>query len=237
MDELRFRAAGILGHGLLGSLFTTTRVRRSGREHYLRFRREGRPVIFVFWHGQLLPLVHYHRNEGVVVLVSEHADGEYVTRVIERHGFMTARGSSTRGGIRGLKSLIRAAREGHDLALTPDGPQGPRHRFKAGALVAAQVTGAPLVPVAAGASAAWHFDSWDRFMVPRPLSRVLIEYGEPVFVARESTQVERLAVARSLEATLTTLTERVGRTAADGARGRDRARGEAELDAPAEGPS
>lgn len=221
MNELGFRAAGILGHGLLGSLFTTTRARRFGEEHYLRFRRDGRPVIFVFWHGQLLPLVHYHRNEGVVVLVSEHADGEYVARVIERHGFTAVRGSSTRGGIRGLKGLIRAARRGHDLALTPDGPRGPRNHFKAGALVAAQVTGAPIVPVAAGASAAWHFDSWDRFMVPRPLSRVVIEYGEPVFVPRETGQEERERTARSLEATLDALTERVGRGHADGVWVRD----------------
>lgn len=209
-DELHFRAAGVLGHGLVGSLFTTTRVRRTGRQHYLRFRREGRPVIFVFWHGQLLPLIHYHRNEGIVVLVSDHADGEYVTRVIERHGFSTARGSSTRGGIRGLKSLIRAARNGHDLALTPDGPRGPARRFKAGALMAAQVTGAPIVPVAAGASAAWHFDSWDHFMVPRPLSRVTIEYGESVSVPRETSQEEREAMARALEARLNTLSRRVG---------------------------
>ncbi|HZD03915.1 MAG TPA: lysophospholipid acyltransferase family protein [Longimicrobiales bacterium] len=216
MKEIGFRAAGILGHGLLGSLFTTTRARRLGEEHYLRFRREGRPVIFVFWHGQLLPLVHYHRNEGVVVLVSEHADGEYVARVIERHGFRTVRGSSTTGGIRGLKGLIRAAREGHDLALTPDGPRGPRHRFKAGALVAAQVTGAPIIPVAAGASASWHFDSWDRFMVPRPLSKVAIEYGPPVFVPRETSQEEREETSRSLEAALDTLTARVDRAAPDG---------------------
>ena len=170
-DELRFRAAGILGQGLVGGLFTTLRVRRSGEESYLRFRREGQPVAFVFWHGQLLPLVHVHRGEGVVVLVSEHADGEYITRVIERHGFGTARGSSTRGGTRGLKGLVRAARAGRDVALTPDGPRGPARRFKPGALAVAQLAGLPVVPVAAGASATWRFRSWDAFMVPRRRKR------------------------------------------------------------------
>lgn len=213
MKELRFRAAGVLGEGLLGSLFLTTRSTRVGEDYYRRFREAGRPVVFVFWHGQLLPLVHYHRNEGVVALVSEHGDGEYITRVIERHGFRTVRGSSTRGGIRGLKALIRAARVGHDLALTPDGPRGPSQRFKPGALMAAQLTGSPIVPVAAGASSAWHVDSWDRFMVPRPLSRIVIEYGEPVEVDRDASQGDREDIADALTATLDLLTRRCAEAA------------------------
>lgn len=216
MNEARFKAATLLGQGLVSGLFATTRLTRVGAENYLRFRRAGQPVIFVFWHGQLLPLVHYHRHEDAVVLVSEHADGEYIARIIERHGFGTARGSSTRGGIKGLKSLIRAARAGHDLALTPDGPRGPRHEFKAGALLAAQLTGAPIVPVAAGASAAWHFDSWDRFMVPRPLARITLEYGEPVRVPRELEEAGRERFARELGGVLDALTARVSGPVDDG---------------------
>lgn len=223
MKESRFRAAGVLGQGLLESLFLTTRVARVGAEHYLRYRREGQPVVFVFWHGQLLPLVHYHRREGIVVLVSEHADGEYITRIIRRHGFETARGSSTRGGIKGLKGLIRAAREGKDLALTPDGPRGPARRFKPGALLAAQVTGHPIIPVAAGASAAWHFDSWDDFMVPRPLARITIVYGEPIRVARDAADQDREELATLLTGRLDELS---ARASADGP-----------VDARAEGPA
>jgi lysophospholipid acyltransferase (LPLAT)-like uncharacterized protein len=208
MNEWGFRATGVLGQGLLGGLFLTTRSKRVGEDHFGRFRREGRPVVFVFWHGQLLPLVHYHRDEDVVVLVSEHGDGEYITRVIERHGFRTVRGSSTRGGIRGLKALIRAANAGHDLALTPDGPKGPMGEFKPGALMAAQVTGAPVIPVAVGASSAWYVKSWDRFMVPRPLSRVVIEYGEPVHVPRGAAPTDREAIARTLATTLDRMTAR-----------------------------
>jgi hypothetical protein len=152
-------------------------------------------VIFVFWHGHLLPLVHYHRQEGIVVLVSEHADGEYITRVIERNGFGTVRGSSTRGGTQGLRGLVRAARQGKDLALTPDGPQGPRGEFKPGALLAAQMTGLPVIPLSVGASAGWRMRSWDGFLVPRPLSRITIEYLPPRFVPRDVTreQLEEMA--------------------------------------------
>lgn len=195
MSELRFESAGVLGSGLVGALFLTTRVERIGREHYERFREAGQPVVFVFWHGQLLPLVHYHRHEGIVVLVSEHEDGEYITRVLLRNGFQAVRGSSTRGGTKGLKGLVRAAREGRDLAVTPDGPKGPRGVFKPGALVAAQVAGLPVVPVALTASAGYRFRSWDGFLVPRPFSTVRIEYLQPRFIDRRASRadLERMA--------------------------------------------
>jgi lysophospholipid acyltransferase (LPLAT)-like uncharacterized protein len=209
MSELKFEAAGVLGTGMMGALFSTVRVVRTGEEHYLRFREEGKPVIFVFWHGQLLPLIHAHRREGVVVLVSEHADGEYITRVIRRYGYGTARGSSTRGGTRGLKALIRAARSGKDLALTPDGPTGPVHQFKPGALAVAQATGLPIIPTAVNASAGWRFKSWDSFLVPRPLSRIRIAYGTPRFVGRDTGRDALHVLARELGDTLNELTTRV----------------------------
>jgi lysophospholipid acyltransferase (LPLAT)-like uncharacterized protein len=195
VSEARFRAAGLLGHALSAALFATVRFRVEGEEGFLCHRRAGRPVIFVLWHGHLLPLVHRHRGTGVVALVSEHADGEYITRVMEHKGLGTARGSSTRGGMRGLRRLIRAAREGRDLAVTADGPRGPARVFKPGALLAAQTTGLPVVPVAAGASAAWTLSSWDGFLVPRPLSVVHLAYGEPRCVERDwgREQLERLA--------------------------------------------
>lgn len=195
MSELRFESAGVLGTGIVAGLFMTTRVERVNEEHYLRFREAGQPIMFVFWHGQLLPLIHYHRHEGIVVLVSEHDDGEYVTRVIRRNGFGTVRGSSTRGGGKGLKRLVRAARQGRDLAVTPDGPTGPPGVFKPGALAAAQMAGLPVVPISVTASAGWRFRSWDGFLVPRPLSSIRVEYLEPRMIPRDADRadLERLA--------------------------------------------
>lgn len=208
-EEIRFETAGVLGRGLLGSLFATVRCRREGAEHYRKFRRESKPVIFVFWHGRLLPLAHYHRNEGVTVLVSEHADGEYITRIIRHYGFGTARGSSTRGGVRGLKALVRLARSGRDLAITPDGPRGPRGQVKLGALTVARLTGLPIVPVSAGASRAWTLSSWDAFLVPKPLSRVRIAYGPPRWIGRDAEQEELAREARALQEELERLTAKV----------------------------
>ena len=197
--ELKFQAAGWLGRALLGAYFPFNRCTREGDENLLQFRRKGEPVIFVFWHGQLLPLVHYHRNEGIVVLVSDHSDGEYIARIIHRHGFGLARGSSTRGGVKGLKAILRAARDGKDLGFTPDGPRGPRHEFKRGAIVAAQLTGLPLIPLAVGADRAWYINSWDRFMIPKPFSSLRIRYGAPRWVPRGATEMEMDAVALEIQ--------------------------------------
>ena len=188
MSELRFESAGVLGSGIVAGLFLTCRSERIGREHYEQFRSEEQPVMFVFWHGQLLPLVHYHRHEGIVVLVSEHQDGEYITRVIERNGFGTVRGSSTRGGTKGLKGLVRSARQGRDVAVTPDGPRGPRGEFKPGALLAAQAAALPVIPIALSASSGWRFRSWDGFLVPKPFSTITIEYLPPRHVARDASR-------------------------------------------------
>jgi lysophospholipid acyltransferase (LPLAT)-like uncharacterized protein len=208
VSELKFETAGVLGTGLVSGLFATTRVERVGLEHYHRFKEQGEPVIFVFWHGLLLPLVYYCRNWGAVVLVSEHADGEYITRVIERLGFGTVRGSSTRGGTKGLKGLIRAARAGKDLALTPDGPQGPARVLKPGALAVAQATGLPILPVGVGTSRGWRFKSWDDFLVPRPFSKVRIHFGPPRWVPREADRDTLDRWAREIGADIDALTER-----------------------------
>ena len=202
MSELRFESAGVLGTGLVAGLFMTTRVERVGVEHYLQFREAGQPIMFVFWHGQLLPLVHYHRHEGIVVLVSEHDDGEYVTRVIHRHGFGTVRGSSTRGGRKGLKGLVRAAKEGRDLAVTPDGLKGPPGVFKPGALAAAQMAGLPVVPIALSASSGYRFASWDGFLLPRPFSKIRIDYLEPRTVPRDASREDLERIAEEIGAAL-----------------------------------
>lgn len=202
MSDLRFESAGVLGTGLVGALFATTRSERIGSEYYEQFRRQGQPVMFVFWHGQLLPLVHYHKQEGIVVLVSEHDDGEYITRVIERNGFGTVRGSSTRGGTNGLRGLVRAAREGRDIGVTPDGPRGPRGVFKPGALVAAQMADLPVVPISARASSGWRFRSWDGFLMPRPFSKITLEYHEPVRVPRDADRDDLDALAEELAGVL-----------------------------------
>lgn len=177
--------AGGLVLRLLGR---TWRIRTVGAEGFVSLRRQGIPVIFALWHGELLPLLWQHRGEGVHVLISEHRDGEVVARMAERLGFRTVRGSTTRGGGRALLTLARLLQEGGEIAITPDGPRGPARRWAPGALVAAQRAGTPIVTVAVSVDRAWRLRSWDRFLIPMPFARITVAYGEPTRVAGASAR-------------------------------------------------
>jgi len=136
--------------------------------------------IYALWHSQQLALTLGHRDQNIAVIVSRHRDGEIISRMVEGIGFRTIRGSSTRGGSPALREFIRAAAEGHPLAITTDGPQGPARRCKPGAVLASARTGLSIVPVAAAASRVWRVNSWDEFIVPKPGSVVYLSYGEPI---------------------------------------------------------
>lgn len=180
------RAAWIArgGSWLLRLLGWTWRIEEIDGEGWRDVRRSGKPVIFALWHGQLLPLLYKHRREGVVIMISEHGDGELVARIAERLGYGTVRGSTSRGAARALLESARTVEQGHDLAITPDGPRGPAKSIAAGALVIAQRSRAPIIPIGVVAPKAWHAKSWDSFMIPRPFARVRVAYGPPVYVTR-----------------------------------------------------
>jgi len=120
-----------------------------------------------------------HKNEGIAVLVSRHRDGELITQVIEKLGFVAARGSSTRGGEAGVRGMLAWAGQDRHLALTPDGPRGPAEQMKPGALYLAERTGRRMVPIGVAARPVRALRSWDRFRVPWPFARVLVSHGAP----------------------------------------------------------
>ena len=169
-----------MGPVLIKSLGITLRVTRVGSEHITAARSTAGNVLFAFWHGRLLPLTYVHRGEGINVLVSTHQDGEYIARVIHGLGFGTSRGSSTRGGVRALRELIRAHDDRLDLGITPDGPRGPREKVQPGVIYLAKKLGLPVVPIGVSARPSLRAKSWDRFMVPLPFARCAIVYGQPI---------------------------------------------------------
>jgi lysophospholipid acyltransferase (LPLAT)-like uncharacterized protein len=218
--NLKFALAGVVGAAFLRFLFSTIRIRVEGGEMLRTLRKEGQPFILVLWHGQILAPIHLHRGENITILVSEHADGEYIARVLQRLGLRTVRGSSTRGGTKGLRDLLRAARAGSSLAVTPDGPRGPRHVFKEGALVPARIHGLPVIPIGMAASRARVLGSWDRFVIPAPFSTVQVAYGSPVTIGRDADDRAMAEHARALEEEMVRLTSwcetRLGRPGAEG---------------------
>jgi lysophospholipid acyltransferase (LPLAT)-like uncharacterized protein len=148
----------------------------------------GRPVVMTLWHGEMLPLLYYHRHRQIAVMVSEHGDGEIIARILSAFGFRLVRGSTSRGAARALISVNRELEAGFDVGITPDGPRGPSHSVAPGALLAAHRSGALILPLAASASAFWRLGSWDGFMIPKPFARVTIGYGEPLMVEAPSSR-------------------------------------------------
>ena len=177
-----------LGGALLRLLALTWRKRLVNAESYLTLVRSGKPVIFAFWHGDMLPLLFSHFGQRVSLLISEHRDGEIIARIGESLGYGSVRGSTTRGAGRALLGLIRELESGSSIAVTPDGPRGPARTFAPGALVAAQRAGAPIVPCASYADRAWRLRSWDSFLIPKPFARVTVAYGDPAYVEASSSR-------------------------------------------------
>lgn len=202
MSRFRFWLAGTVGRRLIDGLMATLRFSVDGGEEYEALAAAGQPVIFAVWHGRLLPLTYYHRHRNITAIISQSEDGEYIARVVEGWGYRTVRGSTSRGGSGALRSLVKAARAGESLAITPDGPRGPRQRLQPGVITAAQLTGLPIIPLACGASRAWWPGGWDRFCVPKPFARVRVMYGSTRRVARDASEDDLRRHARELEAEL-----------------------------------
>lgn len=201
-EGLRYGVAGAIGAYTMKGVLATARFETEGAEHWRALVDRGEAFIFVLWHGRLLPLTYVHREQGVVALISASRDGEYIARMVRHWGYLVARGSSSRGGDRALRDLLRHARAGRSLAITPDGPRGPRERIKPGVMLLAQRTGLPLLPIAAGADRAWWFEGWDRFLVPKPFARIRVAYGAPHYVARDADEAAVEAARARLEAAM-----------------------------------
>jgi lysophospholipid acyltransferase (LPLAT)-like uncharacterized protein len=179
LEELKISVAAVLGSCLVLLLGMTLRIYRTGD------RDPGRKVIYAFWHGGLLVPLFTHRRRRISILISQHRDGEIIARITRILGYDPVRGSSTRGGAMGLRQLVRKAVSGRCLAVTPDGPRGPRHVFQSGAVKLAQLTGYPILPVGIGVKRKRLLGSWDRFMVPLPFSSCVYVYGEPIPVGKD----------------------------------------------------
>lgn len=163
-------------------------MRQSGPSYFDK-RRLGdhKRVVYSFWHQDILLLGYYGRNEGVRVLISQHRDGELIARIVEKLGFTTIRGSTTRGGMRALRTFdsIKDDPSNCDMAITPDGPKGPAKKLQKGVIFAAARTGFPVVPMGVAVDREWRFNSWDRFRVPKPFTRCYVQQGQEIPIPRD----------------------------------------------------
>jgi len=195
----RFEIAAIsaVGYRLIRLLGGTLRWRIEGFEHFDAIAAAGHQPIMAFWHGRILPATYYFRRRGIVVITSENFDGEWIARIIERFGFGTARGSSSRGGLKALLQLTRDMTAGKPAGFTVDGPRGPARVAQPGAVWLAKATGNPVLPFHLEARKHWTLNSWDRTQIPRPFSTVSIVVGEPFYVPQDADD-EKIEAARQL---------------------------------------
>ncbi len=174
---------------LLRAVAATLRRADIGREHVDACLAKGERAIVAVWHGRLLMMPFVYPGRSATLLISQHRDGEYLTRAAQWLGFSVVRGSATRGGVLAFKQLIQALRDGRHVAITPDGPKGPRHRVKSGVIDLARLTGMPILPVAFGAWPRTLMRSWDQFLIPHPFARGVYVWGEPLYVPADADKV------------------------------------------------
>lgn len=182
---------------------TTISFETQGSENIRKIRDEGKLPVYATWHDQIFLGTFYLRRRGIVFLTSQSFDGEYIARFLKRFGFGVIRGSSTRGGAKGLVKMIRGMNAGLEMGFTVDGPKGPRHEVKLGVILLAKKTGNPILPFMVQPRKYWALNSWDRLQIPRPFTRAVMTFGRPIEVAHDAGEEEieniRTALQRELD--------------------------------------
>jgi len=174
-----------LGYPFLRALGSTWKWKVSGAEHVDAIHARGLHPIHSFWHGRIFPATIYFQRRGIVVITSENYDGEWIARIIQKFGYGTARGSTSRGGPKALLQLVREVKS-KGVAFTLDGPRGPAEIAQPGAVWLSKATGNPLLPFHADAASSWTLGSWDRTQIPKPFTTVAMAIREPIYVSRDA---------------------------------------------------
>ena len=206
-ERLVWTSAIWLASWLLRALFVTLRPIYVQRHFEQMMLQRQTPCILAVWHGRLLYFVHLYRWRFATMLVSRSKDGEVLSRLLARFGLHATRGSSSRHGSQGLLQMVKRIRQGYYGAITPDGPRGPRYYAHPGVVAVAKKAGVPILPVAYGAQWKRVLGSWDAFVVPLPFSRVVVIYGEPIYVPSEASAAVMRAKRQEVETCLRRLTE------------------------------
>jgi lysophospholipid acyltransferase (LPLAT)-like uncharacterized protein len=168
---------------------------------------EGKKLnyILTFWHGSMLIPWYVHKHQDLVALISKSKDGDLLSNLLKYWDYTVVRGSSTEGGEVALGILIDYAKNNKSIVVTPDGPKGPRHKLKAGAVITAKKSGIPLILMAVGLKSKKYLSSWDKFEVPMLFSEAKIIYSDPIYVDKNLNYNETSEVIKRCEEILNDL--------------------------------
>jgi hypothetical protein len=208
-EQIQIALASWVGHLAVLLIGRSLRWEVYGWENWEAARQRGQGLIYTFWHREIFSACWFWRKRGIVVMTSRNFDGEYIARIIQRHGYGAARGSSTYGASRALTEMIEGLRKGRDAAFTIDGPRGPRYVAKRGSVLLSKATGAAILCFHIALRRAYVFRrTWDLTQFPHPFSRAALFIAPPIVVSPQAAYEEQASSLKQVQATLDELRQR-----------------------------
>jgi lysophospholipid acyltransferase (LPLAT)-like uncharacterized protein len=175
----------VIAYYIVRLYFLTIRIESINEEIVARHLQKGGKLIAALWHQRIISVIRYAKGFGVyrpAVMISASRDGDLIASIFSRMNFRPVRGSSSLNGKKALLAMLEDLTKNNFAVHIPDGPQGPQGVVKAGLIVLAKESGAPIIPVYASVSRAWILRSWDRCLIPKPFSKIIIRWDQPISV-------------------------------------------------------
>lgn len=203
-DTLRFLGTYLLKHSL-DALCKSLRVSYKNKKVIEDLKKKNQNYVLAFWHSTMIVSWYLHKNDGFAALTSKSKDGDLLAKQLKHWKYKVVRGSSSKGGDVALEIMVDHAKNNYSIAITPDGPRGPANKFKAGAVITAKKSGVPLVLMGIGVKAKTKLNSWDKFQIPNPLSRINVIYSDSIYVDKKLSYDETSKVIEDCEKRLNEL--------------------------------
>lgn len=177
----------------------TCRVRWHNQDALDQLKENDQPFVLSMWHNCCTIAAWVMKNSDVTVMISDSKDGEYVSRLANSFGIPTIRGSSSSGSEKAIRAALRVLARKKSIAITPDGPRGPRYKMKSGVLWFAASSKSPIIPLHIESSRQWEFKSWDKHCFPKPFSTIHVRFGEPIYLERSRVEDNIEQVSQEVE--------------------------------------
>lgn len=205
-NSLRFIGYFVLVH-LVNVLCKSLRIIEKNRSVINELEKANINYVLAFWHGSMLLPWYVHRRKKMIALISKSKDGDLLARVLKNWKYGVIRGSSSTGGDVALGIMVDYGKNKHSITITPDGPRGPRHKLKAGAVIAAKKSGLPLILTGVGIQNKRSLNSWDSFSIPKFFTNATLIYSDPIYINKDLTYEETSKIIDECEIKMNKLQE------------------------------
>ena len=205
-NSLRFIGHFVLVH-FVNVLCKTLRITEKNRNVIDELEKANKNYVLAFWHGSMLLPWYIHRGKRIIALISKSRDGDLLARVLKSWKYGVIRGSSSTGGDVALGIMIDYGKNKHSITITPDGPKGPGHKLKAGAVIAAKKSGLPLILTGVGIKNKRLLNSWDMFAIPKFFTKAVLIYSDPIYVDKDLSYEKTSQMINNCEIKLNQLQE------------------------------